>query len=183
MAATRLAGVELFINYSNSNGTLTEELISWDVDSECPMGKTTPLTERTYMQNLGPSVTKPADADPNDVGFWPPFSQVQLEIRLAAGTTGTKKLSPTSVIQIPARQIIADAPAGTKARVFKMKLKDFIPELAQGKVVELLPGEKRNLFSYSCSSIEYIKLGVPSESSLNMNNNTLLFQIDEDPAL
>ena len=174
--ATRLPGTSVFVNYANSNGTLNQELISWDVDALWPMGKATPLDGRPFMQDLGPSVTLPRDSAPGEQGYWLPYSQIQIEIRLAAGTTANVPLDPSSVILIPARQMVADAPEGTKPRELFLKLSDFI-DFSAGAVT-LQPGERKNLFSYTLSPIEYIKLGIPSQSPLNMNNNTLLIEID-----
>ena len=175
--ASRLNGTSVFINYANSNGTLTQELISWDVDALWPMGKATPLDGRPYMQDLGPSVTLPRDAAQGEQGYWLPYSQIQLEIRLPAGATANETLDPSTVILIPARQMVADAPEGTKPRELFMKASDFI-DFSAGPVV-LQPGERKNLYSYTLSPIEYIKLGIPSQSPLNMNNNTLLIEIDK----
>jgi len=174
--ATRIPGVSVFVNYANSNGTLTEELISWDVDALWPMGKSTPLDGRPYMQDLGPSVTLPADAAPGEQGYWLPYSQIQLEIRLPASANANVNLDPASVILIPARQMVADAPENTKPRELFLKLSDFVNF---SETVVLQPGEKKNIFSYVLSPIEYIKLGIPSQSPLNMNNNTLLIEIDK----
>lgn len=177
MAVSRLSGASVFINYANSNGTLTEELISWDVDALWPMGKSTPLDGRPFMQDLGPSVTLPADAQPGEQGYWLPYSQIQVEIRLPKSATANVTLDPSSVILIPARQMVADAPENTKPRELFLKLSDFV-DFSKGAVT-LQPGEKKNLFSYVLSPIEYIKLGIPSQSQLNMNNNTLLIEIDQ----
>jgi len=176
MAVARLDGTSVFINYSNSNGTLTEELISWDVDALWPSGKATPLDGRPYMQDLGPSVTLPRDATPGQQGYWLPYSQIQLEIRLPKSATTSVTLDPSTVILIPARQMVADAPENTKPRELFLKASDFIDF---SKTVTLQPGEKKNMFAYTLSPIEYIKLGIPSQSPLNMNNNTLLIEIDK----
>jgi hypothetical protein len=174
--ATRIAGVTAFINYANSNGTLNQELISWDVDALWPMGKSTPLDGRPYMQDLGPSVTLPEGAAPGEQGYWLPYSQIQLELRLPKSAAANVTLDPSSVLLIPARQMVADAPDNTEPRQLFLKLSDFVDFSG---TVTLQPGEKKNLFSYTLSPIEYIKLGIPSQSPLNMNNNTLLIEIDQ----
>ena len=154
MAASKLTGIKASLSYSNSNGTITNKLRTYNADTAFPEGLSTPLPNRPYIQGLG--------------GVFPENSQIVLTLDTSA--TATVQLDPSSIVEIPARRYVKDAIGEEQ---FTFTLKDFIPELEAGPIT-LLPGKNKNTFAYTLSQVERILLGQPSESATNMNNSTLL---------
>jgi hypothetical protein len=155
--ASKLTGIKASISYSNSNGTITNRLRTYNVDTAFPEGKNTPLPNRPYIQQLG--------------GVFPENSQVVLTLDITGNAP--VQLDPTSTVEIPARRFVRDAIGEEQ---FTFTLMDFIPELASGAVT-LLPGKGKNTFAYTLSQVERILLGQPSESSTNMNNSSILMEM------
>lgn len=158
--ASKLTGVKASISYSNSNGTITNRLRTYNVDTAFPEGKDTPLPNRPYIQGLG--------------GVFPENSQIVLTLDIDGSSA--VQLSASSTVEIPARRFVKDAIGEEQ---FTLTLADFIPEFKDGSVtaITLLPGRNKNTFAYTLSQVERILLGQPSESATNMNNSTILMEM------
>ena len=154
MAVSKLPGIKASLSYSNSNGTITNKLRTYNADTAFPEGLSTPLPNRPYIQGLG--------------GVFPENSQVVLTLDTNSKTP--VQLDESSTVEIPARRFVRDAIGEEQ---FTFTLMDFIPELADGPIT-LLPGRNKNTFAYTLSQVERILLGQPSESPTNMNNSTIL---------
>ena len=153
---SRIPGVKASIAYSNSNGTITNRLRTYNVDVAFPEGSSTPLPNRPFMQHLG--------------GVFPENSQVLLTLDIPGTTNMT--LDPSTTVEIPARRFVRDAIGEEQ---FNFTINDFVD--FSGGPVTLLPGRNKNVFSYQLSQVERIILGQPSESPNNMNNSTILMEI------
>lgn len=157
-----MKGAQVTVSYSNSNGSIREDLVKYNIDTDFPGGANTPLTERKYLQDLRPSISPGNQFNP--------LSKVLLTVDISEAANVT--IDATTVIEIPARRKVADAPG--KAESFKFNAKDF------GLVGAVLqPGKGKNVFFYQCDITETIRLGQPSESPLNMNNSTILMDLQK----
>jgi len=162
--ATKLKNATVTLTYSNSDGSITHDLITYNVDTDFPGGAQAPLTERQYLLDLRP----PEHIAPG--GQFGPLSKLLLKIKTADTTEQT--LDGSTVIEIPARKVIADS-ASRRASPFRFKASDF--GLAGKK---LLPGIE-NIFFYQADIIESFRLGLPSPSPTNMNNSTILMDLQK----
>ena len=160
MAASKLTGTTFAIGYSNSNGSRSGRLKEYVPDTDFPMGADTPITERKYLLNLK------TPKGFNEAGEFPPHSQITLDIDIAGSANVT--LDPSTILNIPCRQLILDDGTMTDKMLTIGDFVDF------SSPVVLLPGRGKNRFYYTLSSIEVIRIGAPSASPTNMNNSVVL---------
>jgi len=164
MAVSELVGAKLTIYYSNSNGTETQELATFDLDNDFPGGANTPLGDRRFLENLVP-VTSPTKS-------FGPMSKVGIKIDIKETTN--VKLDPASIMTLPCRRKVFDAPGG-KAQLTVLTLDDFVKFDGVNNI--LIPGKGKNTFELQMSMIEELRLGVPSSSPMNKNNSTFVIDL------
>ena len=160
--ASKLTGTIFAIGYSNSNGSRSGRLKEYVPDNDFPMGVDTPITERKYLLDL----KTPYEFCKSPDGEFPPHSMISLDIDITGNTNQT--LDPSTVLNIPCRQLILDDGSVTEKMLTIGDFVDF------SSPVVLLPGKGKNTFYYKLSSIEVIRIGAPSASPSNMNNSVVL---------
>jgi len=162
MAPTPLKGSTFALGYSNSNGSRNGRLKEFVPDYDFPKGIDTPITERKYLLGL----KTPYEFCKSPDGEFPPHSMITLDIDISGSANVT--LDPSTVLNIPCRQLILDDGTVTEKMLTISDFVDF------SSPVVLLPGKGINKFYYKLSSIEVIRLGIPSPSPSNMNNSVAL---------
>lgn len=162
--ATKVKGAQVTLTYSNSDGSTTHDLITYNLDTDFPGGANAPLTERQYLLDLRPPANIVASED------FGPLSKLLVKIKIPDATEIT--IDENTVIEIPARRIIGDS-SSKRPRPFRFKASDFD---MIGK--KLLPGIE-NVFYYQADIIESFRLGLPSPSPTNMNNSTILMDLQK----